>query len=80
MPEVTLVETTKPSVRSITLKLSASEARDVLTFIGTYYGKYGRSAADAKSNAIYKTVFEALDGIKPKLDGINVANGKVAIF
>lgn len=79
MPEVTLVETTKPAVRSINLKLTAHEARDVLTFIGTYYGKYGNSSADAKHNPIYRAVFDALDGTKPKLDGINVANGKVVV-
>lgn len=78
MPEVTSVETTKPAVKTITLKLAAHEARDLLTFIGTYYGKYGSSASEAKHNQTYKAVFDALEGTKPKLDGINLANGKVA--
>lgn len=77
MPEITVVETTKPAVKTITLKLAAYEARDLLTFIGTYYAKYGSGSAEAKSNATYKAVFDALEGTKPKLDGLNLANGKV---
>lgn len=78
MAEVVTVETTKPRVEYITLKLTAGEARDQLLFIQTYYSKAGWMG-DATANPTHKAIRQALDGVKPKLDGINIANGKVKV-
>lgn len=78
MAEVVTVETTKPRIEYITVKLTALEARDQLLFIQTYYNKVGWMG-DAQTNPTHKAIKQALDGVKPKLDGINVANGKVKV-
>lgn len=79
MAEVVTVTTTKPRVAEITLKISATEATDQLLFIKEYYNRAGWMGP-AENNPTYKVIKQALDGVKPKLDGINIANGKVTVF
>lgn len=79
MAEVVTVVADKPFVREITLKLSASEARDVLIYIDSYYKRIGLFAT-LPANSMHRAISDALKGVKPKFDGINVANGKVSIL
>lgn len=79
MPEVLTVETTKPAVRSVTLKLNSTDAKDMLTFIRTYYQHYGYGKNYEINHPTYRAINDALEGVKPKLDGLSVANGKVTI-
>lgn len=78
MAEVVTVVAKKPTVTELTLKLSAGEARDQLAFIEAYYQRAGWMGP-ADRNPIHRVISDALAGVKPKFDGINVANGKVAI-
>lgn len=82
MAEVVTVESAKPAVRTVTVKLTASEARDVQTFIDAYYKTYGFGSASyqAKTHPLHRAIEDALTGVKPRLDGISVANGKVSFL
>lgn len=78
MAEVVTVETSKPQIRSVTLKLNATDAKDIMTFISTYYLHYGYGKNYETTHPTYRAIKDALEGVKPKLDGLSVANGKVA--
>lgn len=80
MAEIVNVETAKPVVRSLTVKLTVGDVTDLLTYIRTYYKFHGYGTGQAESSGLFKTFNDALTGAKPKLDGMNIANGKVTVF
>lgn len=69
MGKVVDVKTTKPSVLSITVELSAGEARDLL-----YYAECG--SYSAKNQSAYKVIQNALSKGKDAVE----ANALVATF
>lgn len=62
MATVLDVKTNKPRVESVTVKLSAIEAADVLVFIETWYKKIGYGSNQHRSNTIYKSIEAGLAG------------------
>lgn len=60
MATVTAVETKTPAVKSITLKLNVYEATDMVTFIETWFGKYGYGKV--QNNEIHRALKAGLAG------------------
>jgi hypothetical protein len=64
MASVVEVETTKPNVKTLTLKMTASDARDLKIFIQDWYRtnySYGHEEK-AKANPVHKAIVSGLDG------------------
>lgn len=61
MATVVEVETAKPNVYNVTLKLSKGEARDVLLFANEWYARNAYSG-DVKTHGVYKAITKALAG------------------
>lgn len=68
MSSVVEVETRKPVVTSVTLKLGSGEAQDLLIYIETYHKKYGY-AGELDANPTYAAIKDALAG---KADNVKV--------
>lgn len=64
MATVTEVKTAKPRVESITVELNLSEARDIQTYIKTYYQKNGYGAGYEKNVSLYNVIQTGIDGKK----------------
>lgn len=62
MATVTAVETNKPVVKSITLKLAPWEAMDMLTFIEAWFQKYGYGSQKPQNHSLHKTLTAGLAG------------------
>jgi hypothetical protein len=61
---VTEVKTAKPKVESFTVELAPHEARDIQTYIKTYYQNKGYGVGYEKNIGLYKTIQDGLDGKK----------------
>lgn len=64
MASVVEVETTKPNVTSLTVKMTASDARDLKVFITDWYRSNYSYGYDEKTkgNKVYKAITAGLDG------------------
>lgn len=68
MSSVVEVETRKPVVTSVTLKLGSGEAQDLLVYIETYHKKYNYMS-DLAANPTFRALTDALAG---KADNVKV--------
>lgn len=64
MASVVEVETTKPNVTALTVKMTAGDARDLKIFIQDWYrANYSYNYdAKVKGNKVYKAITAGLDG------------------
>lgn len=62
MASVVEVEQSKPKVESFTLKLAGHEARDLMTYIRTYYVKNGYGKGYEENVGLYKVIKDGLEG------------------
>lgn len=62
MAKVVEVEQSQPKLEGLTLKVNASEARDMMTYIRTYYQKNGYGKGYEDNVGLYKTLKDAVEG------------------
>lgn len=62
MASVVDIKTATPKVESLTIKLSPNEARDIQTYIRTYYVKNGYGKGYEENVGLYKVIKDGLEG------------------
>lgn len=68
MASVVEVEHSEPKVEGFTVKVNASEARDMMTYIRTYYAKNGYGRGYEKNVGLYNVIEAGLAGKHEKSD------------
>lgn len=62
MATVVEVQQSKPKVEGLTLKISAVDARDLMTYIKSYYEHRGYGRGYETNNGLYNLLKQGLDG------------------